>query len=96
MRYTVPMHTVRTRIRVYGTVQGVAFRPSAKEEADRLGLSGFARNETDGSVTIEVEGGRDAVGAFVAWARGGPERAEVSRLDLEEIPIVGYEGFVWT
>ena len=70
-------------IRVYGGVQGVFFRESARQEARKLGLGGFARNEADESVYIEAEGGEDDLKKFVDWCRQGPEMAKVGRLDIE-------------
>ena len=55
---------VRRRLLVRGRVQGVWFRASAEREAARLGVAGFARNERDGSVTVEAEGPMAAVEAM--------------------------------
>ena len=72
MRYNVPMDAVRIRMRIYGRVQGVNFRSLARREAQALGLSGFVRNEPDGTLIIEVEGHRESVDSFVGWAKRGP------------------------
>lgn len=79
--------SVRYRFHITGKVQGVFFRASARREAQRLGLSGLAKNESDGSVTIEVEGRERAVERFLAWARKGPERADVSAVEDAEVPV---------
>lgn len=71
-------------IRVTGRVQGVFFRASAKAEAEKLGLTGFARNEDDGSVAIEAEGEADALEKFVAWCGSGPDFAQVARVDVHD------------
>jgi acylphosphatase len=83
----------RRTIRVSGHVQGVYFRASARAEARRLGLMGFARNEPDGSVLIEVEGEEEALAHFVAWCRVGPARARVERVDVTEDEPRGYVDF---
>jgi acylphosphatase len=80
-------------IRVYGRVQGVSFRVSARAEARRLGLTGFARNESGGSVAIEVEGEEEALDRFVAWCRAGPPAAEVERVEAEPTAVKGHERF---
>lgn len=80
-------------IRVRGLVQGVYFRASARDEARRLGLTGYARNEPDGSVAIEVEGEAAAVDRFVAWCRHGPPDARVERVEVAEGEVEGYEAF---
>lgn len=56
-------------------VQGVFFRYSAKDVADGLGISGFARNEADGTVYVEAEGEEDNLNEFLKWCRQGPETA---------------------
>ncbi len=80
-------------IRVSGRVQGVFFRASTKAEADRLGINGIVRNEREGSVYIEAEGGEEALGKFIAWCRRGPTHAYVLSFDLKEAPSKGYVGF---
>lgn len=72
------------KMRISGKVQGVFFRASAKEEAERLGLAGFVRNEEDGSVYVEVEGSEAAVERFMAWCRQGPQLAEIESVQTEE------------
>lgn len=79
------MDTVRIRARINGRVQGVFFRRSTKKQAERLGLSGFIRNEPDGSVILEAEGTRDAVASLFAWAHNGPPLAQVDKIVKEEI-----------
>lgn len=78
---------------VHGTVQGVFFRASAESEASRLGVTGWVRNRSDGTVEMVVEGDDEAVGQMVAWARRGPERAEVTAVDVEDHPDEGHPGF---
>lgn len=85
--------TVRRRVRVAGRVQGVWFRSSAEREAVRRGVSGFARNERDGSVLLELEGDVAAVDGMVAWCRIGPPRAEVEAVDVEDVVPLGTKGF---
>jgi acylphosphatase len=83
----------RLRIRVYGHVQGVFFRASTRREAQRLGLAGFARNEPDGSVLVEAEGDSDALARLVEWCQDGPPAAIVSRVETEDLPLAGEQGF---
>ena len=80
-------------LRVYGRVQGVAFRAYTVKTAERLGLTGFVRNETDGSISIEAEGPEEALDRFVAWCRRGPPTAVVSELVVASDPVQRYEGF---
>lgn len=74
---------IKRRLRVTGKVQGVGFRYSLQEEADRLGLAGWVRNRRDGSVEALVQGTPDAVEAMTAWARRGPAGSRVADLRSE-------------
>jgi acylphosphatase len=75
-------------------VQGVFFRREARVAAMKLGLSGFVRNEDDGSVYAEAEGAPEAVGGFIRWCRRGPENARVEEVRVEEMTPEGGEEFV--
>jgi acylphosphatase len=80
-------------IRVQGRVQGVCFRESTRREAQRLGVAGTVRNDPDGSVFIQAEGEEKPLAKLVAWCRTGPPAAEVTRLDVAEGVLRGYDGF---
>jgi acylphosphatase len=80
-------------VRIYGTVQGVFFRQSTKEKAEELGLSGFVRNEPDGSVYLEAEGDPQRLGQLREWCQVGPKRAQVTRVEAETGPAKGYDRF---
>jgi len=72
------------RLVAHGRVQGVWFREGMRQEAQRLGVAGWVRNRRDGTVEAVVQGSPAAVEAIVAWARRGPEAAEVERLEVAE------------
>jgi acylphosphatase len=72
------------RVVARGRVQGVWFRESMRREAERLGIHGWVRNRLDGSVEAVVQGSPEAVDAIVAWARRGPEAADVESLEVSE------------
>jgi acylphosphatase len=80
--------TVRVRARVEGTVQGVFYRASTKDKAVELGVVGWVRNCSDGSVEISAEGNREAVDALINWARQGPPMAQVQALKVEEDVLI--------
>ena len=81
----------RTLVIVTGRVQGVGFRWGTLEEAERLGVSGSVRNETDGTVRVEVEGDRSD--ELIEWLRHGPRYAKVENIELRDIPETGEAGF---
>ena len=73
---------VRAHLDIRGRVQGVWFRGSMQQEAERLGVSGWARNRPDGTVEAEAEGTRAGVDALIAWAHHGPRGARVTEVQV--------------
>lgn len=71
------MAIIRLGLIVTGRVQGVFYRQSALQEAQRLNLCGWVMNLPDGSVELEVEGEEESVRELAAWARNGPPNARV-------------------
>jgi acylphosphatase len=84
---------VRRRVVVHGRVQGVFFRDSCERMASSAGVSGWVRNRNDGAVEAVFEGEADAVERMVGWARQGPRRADVDRVEVSEEEPVGESGF---
>ena len=80
-------HRREVRARVYGNVQGVGFRIWVRGEATSLGLAGWVRNETDGSVATQIAGLDEAVSTMIERLWKGPSGASVSRVDVEELAI---------
>ncbi|MGB3830820.1 MAG: acylphosphatase [Mesorhizobium sp.] len=70
-------------VRVTGRVQGVGFRYWAVEEAEALGLSGWVRNEPDGSVAALLAGPGEAVEEMLGLLRQGPHGAVVDDIETE-------------
>lgn len=62
-------HKVRYHIVFYGRVQGVGFRYTSQHLADSLGLTGWVRNEDDGTVTCELQGSDMAIDQFMSRIR---------------------------
>ncbi len=71
------------RCLVSGRVQGVFFRASARQEAQRLGLTGWARNLPDGRVEVLACGEREPLDQFRQWLRAGPPDATVDEVEEE-------------
>lgn len=80
-------------ITVSGRVQGVFFRAHAQQQAEQLGLTGFARNEPDGSVYMEAEGEPEQLDAFESWCWQGSPHAQVEDVTSIEDKPIGYETF---
>ena len=78
---------------VSGRVQGVFFRDSCRQQAERAGVTGWVANRSDGTVEAELEGEEQAVAAVVQWAYRGPARAVVDKVEVVKIPPTGGSGF---
>lgn len=75
--------TARTTLHltIHGRVQGVFFRESMVHKATSLGVTGWVKNQVDGTVEAVVQGEAAAIDAIVEWARHGPPSARVDRVD---------------
>ena len=78
---------------IHGLVQGVWYRESMRQEAERLGVAGWVRNRLDGTVEALVEGDAAAVQSITDWARRGPRDAEVRAVDVSEEGVTGATHF---
>ena len=72
------------RFLVSGKVQGVFFRASTREQAQRLGLRGHAINLPDGRVEVIATGEPHAIDALAEWLQHGPPMARVDRVDRSQ------------
>ncbi len=81
------------KIFIDGTVQGVFFRQFVKQEANELGLKGFARNLDDGRVEIVVEGRDENVNEMIKRCRKGPPQSDIKNVETQEIRHQGFEEF---
>jgi acylphosphatase len=81
------------RLVIRGLVQGVWYRESMRQEAEALGVAGWVRNRLDGTVEAHVEGPGEAVDALVAWARRGPEQAQVTDVEVHQDDPNGFTRF---
>jgi acylphosphatase len=79
----------RVHVIVEGRVQGVFFRAYTKDEADRLGLSGWVRNRRDGAVETLIEGEAAAVDRMIGWLHEGSPMANVVRVQVAEEEATG-------
>ncbi|MGE0401970.1 MAG: acylphosphatase [Kofleriaceae bacterium] len=75
----------RVRALITGRVQGVSYRASTATEARRLGVVGWVKNRSDGSVELEAEGEPAQIAALLAWCENGPPLARVADVAVEEL-----------
>jgi len=80
------MSTIYYKVKVFGKVQGVAFRYYTKKKADELGIMGTVQNQLDGSVIAYVSGSDQSVNAFVQWCGVGSPASHVTHVEKWPIP----------
>lgn len=85
--------TIRHRVVVHGFVQGVYFRESVRRRAVAANVSGWVRNNRDGTVEAVFEGEPEAVEQLVAFCREGPRGAQVGRVDVTVEDPQALDGF---
>ncbi|MFT5782021.1 MAG: acylphosphatase [Pseudomonas sp.] len=79
---------------VSGKVQGVGFRQSTDDQAQRLELDGWVRNLADGRVEVLIEGEELVARELADWLVSGPKAARVTDVLLSEQPLQGIIGFI--
>lgn len=77
----------RKHLTFYGSVQGVGFRYRARHAAGLLGLTGWVRNEFDGSVTMEIQGTEEEIDQVVAMISQG-RYVRIDSMDVKTIPLL--------
>ena len=79
--------------RIEGRVQGVWFRASTRDQALRLGLTGWVRNCDDGSVECVISGETAALTEMQNWLQHGPPLAEVTNVSIKTIEWCEFPNF---
>ena len=78
---------------ITGKVQGVFYRATAKEIADKLGITGEIENLRNGDVKARVTGEPAKLEDFITWCRQGPVRAVVDGVSVSEIQTLNFPDF---
>lgn len=81
------------KVNIYGKVQGVGFRYSTLQKANEMGIKGFVKNRTDGSVYMEIEAEGKLLEEFLYWCRKGPSWSRVDDIVVNDIPFSNYNNF---
>ena len=85
------MTTVHLLIK--GKVQGVFFRATAKEVADKLGVKGWIKNTWDDDVEAMATGSEEAIQKFIEWCWAGPRKAEVENVIITKKEETSFKDF---
>ncbi|MFB6119607.1 MAG: acylphosphatase [Halobacteriaceae archaeon] len=83
----------RAHVFVSGTVQGVFFRATTRDEARDAGVEGWVRNLDDGRVEAVFEGSEDAVERMVEFCHEGSPAADVTDVEVSYEDPQGEDGF---
>jgi len=79
---------------IHGQVQGVAYRYNSQKEALKLGLKGYAKNLSNGSVEILAQGEEKRLNEFIEWCKQGPSLAYVKTVEISwEVPNEYFSDF---
>jgi DNA ligase D-like protein (predicted 3'-phosphoesterase) len=78
---------------VRGEVQGVGLRAATVRRAREIGVSGWVRNDEDGTVAVHAEGPRRALDELVAFLHTVGPPARVAEIEITEVPVEGHEQF---
>jgi len=78
---------------VRGRVQGVFYRATTKDKANELGLKGYVKNQSDGSVLIHAEGPEEVLNELTRWCKNGPPNAEVLDIEINSHPLENFSEF---
>ena len=87
------MSEVRKHIVFYGRVQGVGFRYTAKYLAQAMDLTGWVRNEWDGTVTMEIQGSEILINKVLVGLNNN-RFITIDWVDTQEIPLEEEKDFV--
>ena len=89
----VDSNIICVHVFITGIVQGVGYRYSTVQEAEKLGIKGWVRNLQDGRVEAIFEGEKSLVQQMVQWCHQGPKSAKVTDVIVETIETQGYQRF---
>ena len=76
-----------------GTVQGIGFRYTTRTFADEFNITGWVKNEFDGSVQIAAEGREEQLAQLLSWCEKGPTYANVSKVEYCENELENFKTF---
>ena len=81
---------IRQRIVFHGWVQGVGFRFRARHAAHHFGVTGWVRNDPDGSVTMEIQGTQEQIDSVIIAVERGTY-VQIEHMDVKTIPLIETE-----
>ena len=83
---------IRRLYQFYGSVQGVGFRYRTQNAANTWGVTGWVKNEYDGSVIMEVQGSREQIEQMLLMIESSPF-IHIDNLVCKNLPVISELGF---
>jgi acylphosphatase len=77
------MDQQRLLAQISGLVQGVYFRDTTRQQAQALGVTGWVRNQADGSVEVLAEGPQEKLDTLLQFLHRGPQLARVDNVQTQ-------------
>jgi len=81
-------------IQISGKVQGEYYRASARDAAQKLKLTGWVKNMSNGDVEATATGNEESLAKFVEWCREGPPGAKVENVVVNKLDEKAFEEFL--
>ena len=81
------MQVLRKHFKITGTVQGVNFRDTSSQCAAKIGVSGWVRNNNDGSVEMEVQGTDTQINTLFDMIKCASSEINIQNIESENIPV---------
>ena len=81
------------KIKIYGIVQRVGFRHFLLKNAEDLNITGYVKNDEEGSVSVFAVGEKEQLDKFVQKCKKGPERAKVDLVEVNEAEAINFKDF---
>lgn len=86
----LPPGTIRKEFHFEGNVQNIGFRFEVQSHAKPLGVTGYAKNNDDGSVTAELQGTQKNINKVITYLKN-IDRIQIDSMTEKEIPLDYYE-----
>jgi len=84
---------VTVHLLIEGEVQGVFYRATAKEMADKSGITGWIKNTWEGNVEAMITGNETSVQKFIDWCWQGPKKANVTNVTVTKKEEITFNNF---
>ena len=75
------------KLKILGHVQGVSLRANTKKFADKSKITGWIKNENDGSVSLVAQGTDEQLNKLIKWLKSNPDTSKIETIEKKESQI---------